>query len=81
MNFNSSIICCLSFGDILLSFGVSLLALFGDNFLDFFDTLVLLSSILLPIKSPVASAVFLIALFEAVFIVSVAIFLALPTSF
>ena len=48
---------------------------------DFFETLVILSAILLPIRSPVASAVFWIALFEAVFIVSVVDFLALSRSF
>ena len=41
---------------------------------DFFEILVILSAILLPIKSPVASAVFWIALFEAVVIASVADF-------
>ena len=56
-------------GDIYLSFGISLLASFDDNslecssfewnsFRDFFDVLVILSEILLPIKSPVPSAVF-----------------------
>ena len=68
INLNSSIICCLSFGDIYLSVAISLLASFGGNFLefnflDFFDVLecksvVILSAVLLPIKSPVASAVF-----------------------
>ena len=38
---------------------------------DLFKTLVVLSAISLPIKSLVASAVFWIALFEAVFIASV----------
>ena len=38
---------------------------------DFFETLVILSAILLPIKSPVASAVFWVALSEGVFIASV----------
>ena len=51
---------------------------FGDFFL---ETLVILSAILLPIKSPVASAVFWIALFEAVFIASAVDFLALSRSF
>ena len=58
INLNSSISCCLSCGDIYLSFGISLLASFRGNSLDFFDTLLLLSAILSPIKSPVASAVF-----------------------
>ena len=64
INLNSSMICCLSCGDIYLLFGISLLALFGDNsfacnsFGIFFDVLVILSAILLPIESPIASAVF-----------------------
>ena len=64
INLNSAIICCLSFGDIYLSFGISLLASFESNssscnfFVDFFYVLVILSAILLPIKSPVTSAVF-----------------------
>ena len=37
----------------------------------FFETLFILWAILLPIKSPVASAVFWIALFDAVFMESV----------
>ena len=58
---------CLSFGT-----SNSLLALSSSKFLeDFFETLVVLSAVLLPIKSPVASAAFWIALFEAVFIASV----------
>ena len=79
-NLNSSIICFLFSGDMYLSFGdfdssLSLL------FLDFLETLVILSSIYLPIKSLVASAVFWTALFEAVFIASVVDFLALSRSF
>ena len=46
-------------GDIYLSFGISLLAFFDENPLTFFcEVFVILSAILLPIKSPVASAVF-----------------------
>ena len=41
------------------------------------ETLIILSEILLPIKSLVVSTVFWIALFEAVFIASVVYFLAL----
>ena len=52
-SFNSSIIFCLSIGDIHLSFGISLLT----SSCDFFDVLVILSAILLPIKSPVPFAV------------------------
>ena len=55
---------------------------FGNYLADFFfETLAILSVILLPIKSPVASAVFWIALFDAVFIASVVDFLALSRSF
>ena len=52
----------------------------GNFFTGFFDMLVILSVILLPIKSPVISAVFCIGLLEAVFIASVADFLAVSTS-
>ena len=64
-NLNSLIICCHFSGDMYLSFGTSILSSFCEcnsskcDFLeDFFKTLVILSAILLPIKSPVASAVF-----------------------
>ena len=65
-NLNSSIICCFFSGDIYLSFGVSdsLLASLFCNFFecnsvqDFFEALVILLAILLPIKSPVPSAIF-----------------------
>ena len=43
----------------------------GNSFTGFFDMLVILSAVLLPIKSPVASAVSGIALLEAAFITSV----------
>ena len=51
-----------------------------------FETFVILSAILLPVKSPIASAVLWIAFFEAVFIASVATlvapdFLALSITF
>ena len=52
VSFYSSIIFCRSLGEIYLSFSISLLA----SSCDFFDALVILSEILLPIKSPVASA-------------------------
>ena len=66
-NLNSSIICCLSSTDIYLLFGASISSF--HKFLecnsiecnsvgDFFRTLVILLAILLPIKSPVASAFF-----------------------
>ena len=47
----------------------------------FFETLVILSAILFPLKSPVASPVFWIALFETVFIASIVDFLALLRRF
>ena len=69
---NSSIICCFFSGDLYLSFGISISSSFCDcNSLgEFFQTLIILSAILLPNKSPVASAVFWIAIFEAVFVAS-----------
>ena len=51
VNLNPSIICCLSSGDIYISFGVSLLVSFCEAF-------VVLAASLLPIKSTVASAFF-----------------------
>ena len=59
MNLNSSIICCLFFREIYLSFRISLLTSVDciSSFCDFFEGFaVILSAILLPIKSPVASA-------------------------
>ena len=71
----------LSFGT---SFGLALpvpdLSL-SSLFLDFLEIFVILSAIFLPIKSPVASAGFWVALFEAVVIASVLDFLALSRSF
>ena len=60
---NSSIICCLSSGDMYLSLGVAFSAStsvssFGNSLVELFETLVILSAILLPVKSPFASAVF-----------------------
>ena len=66
-NLNSSIIFFLSSGDIYLFLGVafstSSISLFGNSLkcdfvVGFFATLVILSAILLPMKSPVASAFF-----------------------
>ena len=69
-NLNSSIICFLSSGDMYLFLGVaistssSVLLLLYNSFecnsvVDFyFETLLILSAILLPIKSPVASSGF-----------------------
>ena len=53
---------------------------FDNSFADFFETLVILSAIFLPIKSPVASTGFWIALFEAVFITSAVDFWVLSRS-
>ena len=73
-NYNSSITCCTNYnslisGNIYLSFGISISSSFCwcNSFGGFFETLVILSAILSPTKSSVASAVFLITLFEAVF--------------
>ena len=81
-NLNSSIICCLSSGDMYLFLGVALFTFTSIlSFDDFFETLIILSAILLPIKSSVASAIFWIALFDAVFIASVVDYLAISGSF
>ena len=53
----------------------------GNFLVDFFGMLVILSAILLPTKSPVASAVFCIALLEAVFTATAADFLAASKSY
>ena len=61
-NLGSSIVSCFSFEDIYLSLGISLSYSFISVFelvcYKSFETFVTLSAILLPIKSPVASAVF-----------------------
>ena len=83
-NLNSWIICCLSSGDIYLFFGTSFglaLAVFDSLFYAFLKTLVISSAILLPIKSPVASAAFWISLIQAVFIASVVNFSAVSRRF
>ena len=60
INLTSSIIFCRSCGNIYLSFGILLLDSFEFNSVkrsvDFFEILVILSAILLPTRSPVASA-------------------------
>ena len=83
VNRNSSIICCLFSGDIYLSFDISVSPkLFCErNFFEDFYALVVLFSTLLPIRLPVASAVFWIALSRAVFNASVVDFLALSICF
>ena len=69
---------CLFSRDIYLFYGVSISSSFCEcNSLgDFFETLVILYGILLSIKSPIPSAIFWIALFEAFFIASVVDFVA-----
>ena len=62
-NLNTSIIYCLFSGYTYLSFGISISLLAsslceGKSLEDFFQRFLILSAILLPIKSPVASAVF-----------------------
>ena len=59
INLNSSIFFCLPCRDIYLSFGISLLAKFECGSLaGFFEILVILFAIVLPARSPVASAIF-----------------------
>ena len=74
INLRSSIFFCLSSGDVYLSIGISLSCSFvivSELFCsELLETFVILSTILLPIKSPVASAVFWITFFEAVLIAS-----------
>ena len=79
-NHNSSIICRLSSEDISVFFGASILSFCNslesssiehNCVWDFFETLVILSAILLPINHHLnQSALFWIALFEVVFIAS-----------
>ena len=59
INLNSSIICCVSCGDIYLSFGISLLTTFECGSLaGSSETFVILSAIKLSTRSPLASAAF-----------------------
>ena len=63
-------------GDIYLFLSLSSLVVTELFYSEVFEIFVILSAILFPIKSPVASAVFLIALFEAVLSSSVVDYLA-----
>ena len=76
INLRSSIICYLSSEDICHSLGIYLSCLFviiPELFCrKVFDIFLILSAILLPIKSPVASVVLRITFFEVVLSVSVA---------
>ena len=57
INLNSSIICCLSSGDVYISFGISIsLSTVSEVFCG--DLFAILVATLLPIKSSVASSVF-----------------------
>ena len=80
LNFRSPIICCLFSGDIHFSFGIFLSRpIFAFSFAvgsrlffhEVIRTFIILSAILLPIKSPVASAVFFNYSFVSIFSVSV----------
>ena len=82
------IICCLSSGDMyLLSWVVIATSSFVSSLLCnsladvFFETFVILSGTLLPIKSAIDSAVFWIAFFDAVFVASDVEFLGLSKRF
>ena len=66
----------MSSGEMYLFFDASN-SLFCNSFGDFFEKIVILSAVLLPIRLPVASAVFWITFFEADFIAYVVDFLAL----
>ena len=63
---------CLCYGDIYFSTSISS-SVAPELFLgEVFETVVILSAILFPIKSPVASAIFVIGIFEAILSASVA---------
>ena len=90
INLKSSIIFCIFSGDIHLSLAIYLsVPIFSFSFVNisellcgkFLETFVILSKTLLPIKSPVASTAFRIALFEAVVSTSVVYFLPSSRSF
>ena len=88
INLRSSIILWLCSEDICLSLYISLsIPVFSSSFAtglfcgEVLETFLILSAILLSIKSPVASAVFWIALFEAVLNASIADGLAWSGSF
>ena len=86
-NLSSSIICCLFSGDISFFWYFYFVLIFWEQFFRrLFETLVISSAILYPIKSSVVSAVFWIALFETFWIAlfetaSVVEFLAVSRSF
>ena len=75
-NLRSSIICCLFSGGMYIS---SDLFIFSFSFV--LPIGVILSAILFPIKSPVASTVFCTTLLEAVFAASIPVFVAVSINF
>ena len=77
-NLRLSIICCLFSGGIYISSG---LFVFSFSFTFVLPTEVILSDILLPVKSPVASAVFCTTLLEVVFAASISVFVAVSINF
>ena len=82
INLRSSINLCLCSGGIYISLSISSSLFVSELSLgEMFETFVTLSAILFPVKSLVDSAVFRIALFEAVLSASVADFFARSRSF
>ena len=85
INLSSSIIACLSSGDTYLSLGISLSCSFVIVFQLFcgkvFQTFIIISAILFPVKSTVVFSVFWVILFKAVLSASVANMLAWWRSF
>ena len=77
-NLRSSIIFCLFSGGMYISSG---LFVFSFSFSFVLPIEVILSAILFPIKSPVASAVFYTTLLEAAFAVSIPVFVAVSINF
>ena len=71
----------LFYGDIGICLSCSFVTISAFFCCEFFETFVILSAILLPIKSPVASAVFWMTFFEEVLSVSMADCLAWSKSF
>ena len=72
----SLIICCLFSGEMYISSGLLVFSFSFDLPIE-----VILSAILFPIKSPVASAVFSTTLLEAVFAASIPVFVAISINF
>ena len=72
INLRLSITFCISSGDTYLSLSISSLFVTAYELFwgEVFETFVILSAILLPIKLPVASAVFWVVLYKAVLNVS-----------